>query len=114
QAANGCECAGSGCCASGACQTLHDNGVGQQFDDCVAGGTYDQTQATEACAAFTGDASQCHVSTTCASGVSAVCSDGSSSACNCWVFGGSGVGKVKTNSQGNCNCSVHGNSPSWN
>jgi hypothetical protein len=115
--ANGCECAGTGCCANGACQDMHNNGIGQTFTDCVAPGTYNQTQATEACAAFTGDASQCHVSTTCSSGVSAVCSDGNPSACNCWVFSGSGgnvAGKVRTNSQGSCDCSVHNSSPGWN
>jgi len=113
QNANGCECKGTGCCANGACQTAHDDGVGQTFYDCVATGTYDQTQATEACAAFTGDASQCHVSTTCASGATAVCSAGSATACDCWIFAGTGVGKVKTNGAGSCTCHANGNPGSW-
>jgi hypothetical protein len=49
---DGCECAAPGCC-SGACQVVHSNGAGQSFYDCVAASTFNQTQATEACVAFT-------------------------------------------------------------
>jgi hypothetical protein len=86
----------------GACQIMHSNGVGQSFYDCVAAGTHNQTQATEACAAFTGDASQCH-SMSCGSG-SAVCSDGSGDACDCWIYSGDSAGRVKHNSVGSCGC----------
>jgi hypothetical protein len=44
-------CAGNTCC-SGACQTEHDNGLGQHFYDCLALGTYDVTQARAAAAAW--------------------------------------------------------------
>jgi hypothetical protein len=114
QASNGCECAGNGCCAGNTCQTNHMNGVGQTFDDCQPLDTYDVTQATEACTAFTGDASQCHPSATCGIGQLAVCSDGSSNACDCWIYSGTAMGKVRTGSVGFCNCSTKPNLASWN
>jgi hypothetical protein len=115
QPSNGCECAGNKCCASGACQVKHDDGVGQSFFDCVAQNTYDLAQASAACAAFTGDPTQCHDNATCAAnGTNAVCSDGSSQACDCWVYAGSSAGRVRTSSSSSCYCDVHGNSPSWN
>jgi hypothetical protein len=110
QDANGCECAGTGCCAGG-CQTQHSNGVGQSFFDCVAAGTHTVAQATAACAAFTGDASQCHASTPCGS---AVCSDGSTTACDCGFYGGLDNGKVSSARAGSCSCNARGSDPTWN
>lgn len=107
----GCECEGAACCAGGTCQVKHANGVGQSFFDCVATGTYNQTQATEACVAFTGDATKCH-QMLCGSSPS-VCSDGSTVACNCWMYDWSGSGKVKTNGAGNCACKGNSNTASW-
>jgi hypothetical protein len=111
--ANGCECAGIGCCGGGACQQSHANGLGQKWFDCVATGTYNATQALAACAAFTGDASQCHA-LTCSTGDLAVCSDGSSAACDCWIYSGGSIGRVKTSGAGSCGCNTHGNAPTWN
>jgi len=109
--ANGCACAGNGCCAGGTCQTAHTNGVGQTFYDCVAQGTLDATQATEACAAFTGSAGQCG-SLTCAG--TAICSEGSGQACDCWIYSGTAAGHVRTSSPGACNCSSRPNLANWN
>jgi hypothetical protein len=115
QNADGCECKGSGCCGGGTCQVQHSNGVGQSFFDCVPLGTYDQTQATSACVAFTGDATLCHATTSCSgSGNVAVCSDGSTSACNCWIYGGISAGHVNTGLPGNCSCKAQGSTPTWN
>ena len=33
---DGCECATPGCCTGGACQTVHSNGLGQNYFDCGA------------------------------------------------------------------------------
>jgi hypothetical protein len=107
---NGCECAGPGCC-SGGCMTRHDDGVGQAFFDCAPAGTFDQTEATAACAAFTGDATQCHA-LACGGNNQAVCSDGSTQACDCWIYSGNNRGKVKRNAAGSCGC-TGGNTSSW-
>ncbi len=112
QGTNGCECAGTSCCA-GACENAHSNGLGQSYYDCTAPGTYNAQQALEACAAFTGDASQCHA-VTCSTGDLAACSDGSPSACDCWIYSGSLTSRVKTGSKGSCSCSSHPNLPTWN
>jgi hypothetical protein len=110
-ATNGCECEGSGCCAGG-CQVKHDNGVGQSFLDCAPPDTWDQTEATAACAAFTGDATQCHAMG-CGGNNQAVCSDGSAAACDCWIYAGSSRGKVKKNAAGSCGCNGGSNTSSW-
>jgi hypothetical protein len=108
--ANGCECAGSSCCAGGTCQVKHDNGVGQSFLDCSALKTYDENQAMEACTAFTGDASQCHAIS--CGGSTAVCSDGSTVACDCWMYSDN-KGKVKRNAAGSCSCTGNSNTATW-
>jgi hypothetical protein len=111
---NGCGCKGNGCCSGSSgstCQTSHFNGIGQTFYDCAAQNTLDATQATEACVAYTGSASQCG-SVTCP-GV-AICSEGSSMGCNCWMYTGTEAGRVRENLPGACNCSSHPNLPSWN
>jgi hypothetical protein len=97
QAANGCECAGTGCCGA-SCQVKHDNGEGENFYDCAPYKTFNQTQAMEACAAYTGNASQCHA-LTCMSGSAkgelSVCSDTSPLACACWAYDDSGQTMMK-------------------
>jgi hypothetical protein len=107
---DGCECATPACCGS-SCQTTHDNGVGRLFYDCQPKNTYDATQATSACAAFTGDASLCHVMP-CGGGKYAVCSDGAAD-CVCWGYAGGGVsGRVADSGSPSCSC-PGGGSPSW-
>ena len=117
-AANGCECAGTGCCGS-KCQSAHSNGEGQSFYDCVALGTINQTQAMAACAAFTGDGTQCQA-LTCTSGKAtgelSVCSVRSPTSCSCWAYGGLGSGHVyNAGAPGfnSCGC-VFATDPSWN
>lgn len=110
---DGCECATPGCC-SGACQVVHSNGEGQSFYDCAPLGTYTQTQATEACTAFTNDSVQCTLSSTfCSSSTYAVCSV-SASTCRCWQYSGPNPGTVQSPSLG---CSAQCGSasdPPWN
>ena len=116
---NGCECATPGCCGM-ACQTVHSNGVGQSFYDCVAQGTYSPTQAQAACTAFTGNGGQCAASTTnclvVVASVLAVCGSASGK-CYCWDYGGTqmGVGTVQTATVASCSavCSAGGDPP-WN
>jgi len=45
-------CAGSACCGSGACQTVHSNGLGQSTYDCNPLGTYTEAAATAAANAW--------------------------------------------------------------
>jgi hypothetical protein len=108
-----CACAGPSCCVA-SCQTTHSNGEGQTFRDCVALGTYDQAQATEACTAFTGDSTQCTLSSTfCTTSSYAVCSV-AASACRCWQYSGPNPGTVQTPILG---CSAQCGSstdPTWN
>jgi hypothetical protein len=109
---DGCECAGNGCC-SGACQTVHSDGVAESFYDCAALDTYTQTEAMAACAAYTtahgGTSANCRLSYAngeSSSQKSIVCSDnnvpnGSPIQCYCWSFLQTGlvtVGRV----EGNC------------
>ncbi|MGO9836704.1 MAG: hypothetical protein ACLP1X_21115 [Polyangiaceae bacterium] len=54
----GCECSTPGCCGAN-CEDVHTNGpasigLGNTWDDCVADGTYNVTQATAACVAWKG------------------------------------------------------------
>jgi hypothetical protein len=90
----------------------HSNGEGQSWFDCAPANTFDETQATEACAAFTGDASQCHALS--CGGSASVCSDGSLQACDCWIYAAPDGGRVKENPAGNCACKGNSNSASWN
>jgi hypothetical protein len=126
QAANGCECPGTGCCPANTCQFVHNNGSGQSFYDCAALGTIDQNQAMEACTAYTGNMGQCHALTCTsgkASGELAVCSDGSPTDCICWAFTNGtvnpiekGAGHVYNSGRpgfSNCGC-VFGTDPTWN
>lgn len=109
---DGCECATTTCCGT-ACQTQHDNGLGNTFYDCVASGTYNVAQATEACVAFTNDAAQCNANFFCTAGADGgviaqlVCSDTSPTACACWTYSGVAVGHVANSGLTgplNCQC----------
>jgi hypothetical protein len=92
---NGCECHSGGCCSGGTCQTAHSNGNGQTFYDCAAPATYNATQATEACTAFTGNASQCTIAPAGACGATqGVCSSGATK-CLCWQYAGPAVGTME-------------------
>jgi hypothetical protein len=92
---DGCECAGSACC-SGACQTAHTNGLGQNFYDCVALDTYNVNQATEACNAHTGGGTCAGFNSgTAMNTLMSVCKpatdpSGASGVCACWAYSGTG------------------------
>ncbi|HLK38771.1 MAG TPA: hypothetical protein VKU41_18545 [Polyangiaceae bacterium] len=115
---DGCECATPQCCGTG-CQTTHSNGVGQNFYDCLALGTYNALQQLAACVAFTGDAAKC-MSVNMPScpaflfnPTMAVCSTGSQ--CDCWFLPAPGAtqGTVQAATGSVCGCPVN-NSPTWN
>lgn len=117
---DGCECASPGCC-SGNCQTTHTNGVGQNFFDCNNQGSHNQSQAQEACAAYTGNASACSPSSTCCGAQIVVCLGQTASSvcgtlngkCYCWQYSGPQSGRVE--SPGSCSASCGSSSdPSWN
>ena len=117
-----CECATPACC-NGACQTTHSNGEGQSFYDCTGQGTHNQTQAEEACAAFTGSSGACKQSTSggcnclllfCGASAQSMCGM-AGSACHCWQYSGPNAGKVESESTSNCKASCgSGSDPSWN
>ena len=109
----------SGCdadpeCGSPACTYMHANGLGETFVDCTPKGTYDLAQATEACASYTGDSSQCRAATCGATSV--VCSSAAALSCACWAFAGAGTGHVESSGQpGALNCVCPGpTAPGWN
>jgi hypothetical protein len=115
---DGCECATPSCCGS-SCQTVHSNGVGQNYYDCAPRGTYDMTEQLGACAAFTGDATKCtSVSTMCLFvQAAAVCSTGASQ-CYCWYLpnppadASAPLGLVQSSTSSTCMCpSTTG--PTW-
>jgi hypothetical protein len=112
---DGCECyaPGTTACCQTECPLPHnydeDTTPPATFYDCVAVGTYNATLALDACAAFTGDKSQCDYSGTYGCNVTLggqdagvgdmVCSDGpSASACNCWGYSGPLIGYMSTGS----------------
>jgi hypothetical protein len=103
-------CASPVCC-DGGCATTHFNGLGQFFYDCAPPNTFNVMQAYEACAAFTGNISQCTppVGLTCAAG-SVICSSGTST-CACWQYDGTNAGHLDNNPT--CNC-VPKTSGTWN
>lgn len=108
------QCNAAADCGAPACTYVHANGTGQTFLDCVPQGTYDTTQATEACVAYTGNPSQCHAATCGAASV--VCSSGALTSCACWGFAGAGAGHVESSGQaGILNCVCPGpTAPGWN
>jgi hypothetical protein len=111
--ASGCECQGNGCCGS-SCQTQHATGVAggaaSVFYDCTGPGVYTETLANDACAAYTGDATQCTVMR-CPDGGAAVCSSGTAD-CVCWGYGGAGQGHVRDSGSGTCVCPA-ASDPNW-
>ena len=118
--ADGCECAGDGCCGRG-CQTAHRNGIGDAFYDCEDSGTFDQGQATKACAAFTGASGACSASASgcdclrvCQSVARSVCGT-SGGACYCWQYAGPHPGTVQAPEGFPCGASCGGApDPTWN
>jgi hypothetical protein len=104
---DGCECASPGCCGT-ACQSRHDDGLGQTFWDCTPSGTYNQTEAFAACAAFTGNAALCSPGACNRS----VCSTGAPT-CACWTYSGSFSGRVTSSSTTYCMCNSSG-AAIWN
>lgn len=117
---DGCECEGGACCGTG-CQTKHSNGVGDNWYDCVALNTYDQTQAMAACQAAGN--SNCY-DTYCIgyTGSGLVCG-GTNAQCTCWWYAAqpsdaARIGRVRVNTtpdmNGNlCRCPLS-NSAQWN
>jgi hypothetical protein len=109
---DGCECATPSCCGN-QCALKHANGLGQSFWDCVALNTYDQTQGTEACAAYTGNQNACSVYSCTGGGQNKVVCGVTNGLCACWNFSGSNVGKVLLNNSASCFC-PGANDPAWN
>ena len=109
---NGCECATNGCCGS-SCQTTHSNGLGQNFYDCVAQGTHDQTQATKACTAYTSNMNVCLMYSCMGGGQNKVVCGPLNGKCACWNFSGSNVGRAHLSQDATCVCPA-GNDPAWN
>jgi hypothetical protein len=109
---DGCECTG-GCCPNHTCQITHStgvsSGVSQTFPDCMALGTWNITQAMEACAAFTGDPAKCAMTTQACPYImaTAACSSGTSQ-CYCWYLPNNPsapappVGQVQGNATATC------------
>jgi len=112
----GASCPISACCPGGGCPTAHSNGLGQTYYDCSPQGTYDQAHALEACAAATGDPTQCTVQPmTCAQFLyiptQFVCSAGAAQ-CACWNFTAAPY-TVKQNTTSLCLCPTT-TGPTWN
>jgi hypothetical protein len=116
---NGCECATPACCNS-QCQTVHSNGVGQNFYDCNPLNTHTLASAIEACVAYAktvgGNANDCIGGWGCPQGSMsnlAVCysSQGGMVVCSnyCWTYLGPTIGDVQA-CQGACNASL----ATWN
>jgi hypothetical protein len=106
---DGCECATPACCGD-ACQTIHADGVGASFYDCLPPSTYTQDEAFAACAAHAGGASYCGDQS--CSGGHAVCDFTSPlNDCTCWGYDGDIAGHVYVSSS--CVCPLTGD-PSWN
>jgi len=109
--------AGACPCVSGC--TVHSNGLGQTYEDCAPAGTYNQTEAQEACSAFAGNSASCTIQS-CSSGggggpgraglEQAVCSTGAKT-CSCWTFSGENAGLVQSTNSNKCDpC---GGRPGW-
>jgi hypothetical protein len=123
---DGCECkaaVGAACC-SGSCPVAHnydEDVIGSTFYDCVAAGTYNQTDALDACNASVGTAGQCSAGYYCTGPDGGmvgdmVCSDGAgASACTCWGYDGVLVGLLFAGpgkGMANCDCPQTGD-PKW-
>ena len=108
----GCECNTPGCCMS-ACETTHTNGLNQNFYDCVAQGTYNQTQAAKACTAYTGNQFACSMFTCAGDGGNLVICGTAGGRCACWAYVGTQQGRLYQSPDATCFC-PGGNNPSWN
>jgi hypothetical protein len=109
---DGCECNTPSCCGGG-CQTTHSNGVGGDYYDCVAKGTYDLTEATEACASYTGNAGVCATSSCNGPGSNHVVCGAQGTVCVCWDYSGSNLGHVFSSGSTACTC-PGSTDPAWN
>jgi hypothetical protein len=108
---DGCECethpSAPDCCGN-ACHTVHENGLGQTFRDCVPLNTYDQPQAEKAAAAWAaaGHAgATTHVadaSSVCPQVMGVVCHQPGSGGCACWAYSGAAAGRVNQTNSGTC------------
>lgn len=112
-AMNGCECSGKdlggltpGCC-SGACQTLHTNGLGGNFYDCIALGTFSEQLATDAANSYTLTNSVPTFTNTCTAGGMVVDTvfkrNALQTECVAWGFAGTVKGYVQ-HFASNCMC----------
>ncbi len=124
---DGCECHSPGAtqanCGNGTngtvgcCPVQHNDGLNQgtpKFFDCNPAGQYSLALAIDACANFTGNASQC-TQGQCVGldggtdGDLVVCATGSSTDCPCWTFAGPNSGyehdpHAPPNGGANCYC----------
>jgi hypothetical protein len=101
---------GTGPCDGGTALVVHSNGLGETFSDCAPLGTFNVTQALQACVAHTGDAGACTVDPiSCAQG-DQVCGT-SAAMCTCWRYNGNSAGKFSNSAS--CSC-VGSASPTWN
>jgi hypothetical protein len=112
-------CSTAGCCGT-SCKVSHSNGTGQTYYDCNATGTYNQTTATEACAAYTGSSSACTVQQTALNpvcpGINAMCGT-SGGTCHCWLYTALYLGRQGTVQTPATGCTVGcslSTDPSWN
>ncbi len=129
---DGCECTApsTAACCSNSCPIAHtydsNLGAAAAYYSCTAAGTYSLTTATAACAAYTGDSTQCDDLETfgCSfadGGLAGdmICSNGSSKACLCWAYDDAIKGTVGVGTQSgvghpnNCPCPQLG-APTWN
>jgi hypothetical protein len=112
---NGCECATPLCCAGGSCGVTHDVGINAlKYYDCVEAGTYNQTQAAEACTAYSGNVFLCSLANcTNDAGDPLMCGNPDGGGCACWTYGGSATGHVHLSGNSSCFC-ADTNDPTWN
>jgi hypothetical protein len=109
----------------------HNNGVGGNYYDCTALGTYNQTQATEAATSDTAQAGTVSSGWTCSGSGGAtsnsICKtagNGSTGTCTCWTYAATGsladtvgylyVNTVATGSNSGCYCPANTSNPTWN
>jgi cysteine-rich repeat protein len=117
-AANGCECASTSCCGL-TCGSVHSNGLGQSYGDCVPLGTpgspstYTLAMATSARGVWTGTGSDFNLVDYCGTNLTAVLRQTANS-CAVWVYTGSLAGYVRLNTaNASCLCPST-NAPTWN
>lgn len=79
---------------TGCTKVTHSNGIGQTWEDCVALDTFDESQATKACVAHTGDAQHCYVSGGCGGVTLGIVRTDSSTDSYFWVYAGTLTGNV--------------------